>query len=117
MAEVCILSGIEIPKGKYSREHYCPKSRLENLAQHPYNIFPAIKIFNHIKGSLMPCEWEEQKYDLVYHAYNNWHIKRDDRKLLRQALNGMPKINPCQYCICAKHVQYCVNKELLERSR
>ena len=108
MAHVCFLSGIEIPKGKYSREHYCPKSRLENLAQHPYNILPAIKIFNHIKGSLMPCEWEEQKYDLIYHAYYNWHIKRDDKKLLRQALNGMPKINPCEYCICSQYVQYCI---------
>lgn len=56
----------------------------------------------------MPCEWEEQKYDLIYHAYNNWHIKRDDRKLLRQALNGMPKINTCEYCICSQYVQHCI---------
>lgn len=110
MAEICFLSGIEIPKCKYSREHYCPKSRLGIIAQHQYNIFPAIKIFNHIKGNLMPCEWEEQKYDLIYHAYKNWHIKPADKKLLRQALNGMPKINACEYCICSQYKQYCIKE-------
>lgn len=110
MAQICFLSGIEIPKGKYSREHYCPKSRLGSAAQNHYNIYPAIKIFNHIKGNLMPCEWEEQKYDLIYHAYQNWHVKPEDRKLLRQALNGMPKINPCEYCMCSFYKQYCVKE-------
>ena len=108
MAEICFLSGIEIPKNKYSREHYCPKSRIKELAQHPYNIYPAIKIFNHIKGSLMPCEWEAQKYDLIQNAYLHWHIKPSDKKLLRQALNGMPKINPCEYCICAYYKDRCI---------
>lgn len=110
MGEICFLSGIEIPNGKRSTEHYAPKSRIKTLAQHPYNIVPAIKIFNHIKGSLMPCEWEEQKYDLIYHAYKNWHIKLSDKKLLRQALNGMPKINPCEYCICSQYKQYCIKE-------
>lgn len=59
----------------------------------------------------MPCEWEEQKYDLIYRAYKNWHIKSDDRRLLRQALNGMPKINPCEYCICAIYGDFCVKQK------
>lgn len=47
----CVLSGIEIPTGKYSIEHYCPKSRMPtNLAQMPDNKFYAIKVFNQIKG-------------------------------------------------------------------
>lgn len=108
MGDVCFLTGIEIPNGKHSKEHYVPKSRAKYIAQHPYNIYPAIKIFNHIKGNLMPCEWESQKYDLIYHAYKNWHIKPADKKLLRQALNGMPKINPCEYCICAYYKEYCI---------
>lgn len=110
MTEVCFLSGIEIPKGKYSKEHYCPKSRLKILAQHPYNIRPAIKIFNQIKGGRMPCEWESQKYDLIYYAYKNWNLKLSDKKLLRQALNGMPKINPCEYCLCSQFQQYCIKE-------
>lgn len=117
MAQICFLSGIEIPKGKFSMEHFAPRSRLpEQIAQHPYNIYPAIKIFNFIKGNRMPCVWERDKYHLVLHAYYNWNIKPSDKQLLRKALNGMPKINPCEYCICAKHVQYCINRKLLERS-
>lgn len=117
MAQICFLSGIAIPNGKYSKEHVAPRSRVpQGIAQQPYNIRPAIKIFNFIKGNRFLCEWEEQKYDLIRHAYFNWNIKQQDKKLLRQALNGMPKINPCEHCICAKHVQYCINRKLLERS-
>lgn len=117
MAEKCFLSGIEIPKGKHSKEHYVPKCRAPLIAQHPYNIFPAIKIINHIKGSLMPCEWEDCKYDLIYEAYKHWHIRQDDKKILRQALNGMPKINPCEFCICSFYVDRCINLGRLDRSR
>lgn len=118
MAEICFLSGIEIPKGKYSREHVAPRSRVsEEIAGISFNIRPAIKIFNFIKGNRFLCEWEDQKYDLIYHAYKDWHIKPLDKKILRQALNGMPKINPCEYCICANYVQHCVNRDRLERSR
>ena len=63
MAQICFLSGIEIPKGKYSREHFAPRSKLpERIAQAPNNIYPAIKIFNFIKGNRMPCVWERDKY-------------------------------------------------------
>lgn len=118
MGQVCFLSGIEIPTGKFSREHVSPRSKLPaELAGQHYNIKPAIKIFNYIKGSRFLCEWEDQKYDLIYYAYQNWRIKPADKKLLRQALNGMPKINPCEYCICSENMQYCINKERLERSR
>lgn len=117
MSQICFLSGIEIPKGKYSKEHYVPKSRAPFIAQHPYNIFPAIKIINHIKGNLMPCEWEDQKYDLIYTAYKNWHLRRDNKRILRQALNGMPKINPCEFCVCAYYNKYCINQARLDRSR
>jgi hypothetical protein len=105
----CILSGIEIPPRKYSVEHYCPRCHLPiELAKLPYNIYPAIKVFNNIKGALYPCEWEEQKYDRIYHALNNWNLKNSDRKLCRQALNGMPKINPCDFCIASIYSEYCI---------
>lgn len=118
MAKICFLSGIEIPRGKESVEHYAPKSRIpKGIAQQSYNLFPAIKVINFAKGNLMPCEWEDVKYERLYYAYINWKLKPSDKKILRQALNGMPKINPCQYCICANYVQYCINRDRLERSR
>lgn len=107
--KVCFLSGIEIPKGQFSLEHLAPRHYLpKELYSLPQNLFPAIKIFNFVKGDRFPCEWEEQKYDLCYTAYLNWHIKRLDRQLLRQALNGMPKYNPCDYCICSVYKDYCI---------
>lgn len=117
MGKICFLSGIEIPQGKFSREHLAPRAKIpEQISQLPFNIKPAIKIFNMIKGSRFLCEWESQKYDLIYHAYKNWNIKPSDLRILSKAMDGMPKINPCEYCICAKHVQYCINRKLLERS-
>lgn len=111
MAQICFLSGIEIPKGKFSREHLVPRSQVpEYISGQHYNIKPSIKIFNYIKGNRFLCEWEEQKYDLIEYAYKNWRIKPADKKLLRQALNGMPKINPCEHCICSQYKQYCVKE-------
>lgn len=111
MAQICFLSGIEIPKGKFSVEHYAPKSRIpKELAQNPHNLYPAIKIINFVKGDLMPCEWHKVRYEKIYHAYKNWNIKSADRKILRQALNGMPDINPCDYCICSIYKQHCVKE-------
>jgi hypothetical protein len=110
MAKICFLSGLEIPKGKMSIEHYAPKSRIpKHLAQQSYNLFPAIKVINFAKGNLMPCEWHEQREYRLEYAYHNWKLKSEDRKIIRKALDkGLPNINPCDYCICAKHTQYCV---------
>ena len=74
----------------------------------PANIVPAIKIFNFIKGDRFLCEWEENKYDLCYHALLHWNIKQSDKKLLQQALKGMPLLNPCDYCICRIYQGYCI---------
>lgn len=107
--KVCFLSGIDIPYGKYSIEHLAPRHFLpRELYTLPANIVPAIKIFNMVKGDKFLCEWVEQKYDLCYHAYKNWNINLGDKRLLRQALNGMPLINPCKYCICRIYKDYCI---------
>lgn len=105
----CFLSGLEIPQGKLSKEHLAPKSKLPyKIASLPYNIVPAIKIFNNIKGDLFLCEWEKVKYDLCFTALG-WNLKFADRKLVEKALaDGMPKINPCKYCICMFYQEYCV---------
>lgn len=108
---LCFLSGLEIPRRKYSLEHLAPRHFLpKELYTLPANLVPSIKIFNYVKADRFLCEWETQKYDLCYHAYLNWNIHQSDRKLLRQALNGMPKINPCEYCICSIYKDYCIKR-------
>lgn len=111
MAHTCFLSGLEIPKGKYSREHLAPRSKVPpEISQQADNIKPSIKIFNYIKGDRFLCQWEEQKYGLVFYAYNNWNLKPIDKQLLRQALNGMPKIDACEHCICNIYKEYCIKQ-------
>lgn len=111
MAHTCFLSGIEIPKGKYSREHLAPRSKVPpEISQQADNIKPSIKIFNYIKGDRFLCQWEEQKYGLVFYAYNNWKLKPIDKKLLREALKGMPKIDACEHCICNIYKEYCIKQ-------
>lgn len=108
----CFLSGLTIPAGQYSIEHLAPRHFLpKELYTLPTNIVPAIKVFNFIKSDRFLCEWEEQKFDLCYHAYYHWNIKRADRLLLEKALKqGLPKINPCEYCICTIYRDYCVKR-------
>lgn len=105
----CFLSGLSIPNGKFSKEHLAPRHFLPpELYTLPANIVPAIKIFNYVKGDRFLCEWEEYKYDLCYHALLHWNIKQSDKKLLQRALNGMPLLNPCKYCICRIYKDYCI---------
>ena len=100
--EVCILSGLEIPKGKQNREHLCPKSRVPRFIwDNPANIFPAHKVVNSIKANLMPCEFEEVKYSLTYHALQAWKIKPDDREFLQRTLQNWEHNYHPNYCdIC-----------------
>lgn len=104
----CILSGLEIPPGQMNREHYLPKSRVPYyIAQNPYNIYPAIKIINAIKGNLYPCEWEDCKFSLVYQAYENYNLRNADKKIVKRAIEEMQSINPCDHCLATKYKGYC----------
>lgn len=82
--QYCFLSGEPIIRVKdLTKEHYCPKSKVAPyIANDPYNIKPAIKIINSIKGDLFPCEWEEQKIERIYHAIRNYNLDRYERALL-----------------------------------
>lgn len=108
--KVCMLSGLVIPQGKYSKDHYLPRAVCPpNIYSLPQNIFPSIKIFNQVKSAYYPCQWYEARETLCYHAYVNWNIKDSDKKLLRQALeSGLPIYDPCEYCIASKLTKYCV---------
>lgn len=119
----CFLSGLEIPRGEYSVEHLVPRfwlpSRYYSIKA---NKVPAIKVINSIKGIKMPCEWFDMRYELTYHAYENWHIRKADKKTVELALARFEKnkdqINPCEYCILSRIAQnYCLERQELEKYR
>lgn len=98
----CILSGLEIPEGKETKEHLVPKSRLTSLADVSSNIFPAHKVLNCMKGDLLPCEFETIKYELAIRALCDWHIKEADREFIRKTVaNWYDGYKPdwCKICI------------------
>lgn len=115
---ICILSGLEIPRGHESIEHFMPRFYLPaRIANDPDNLYLAIRILNSLKGALRPCEWIDQRYDICYHAYHKYNLRQANKQIVRQALNGMAIINPCQYCIARKYPQYCIDIKRNERSR
>ena len=119
----CILSGLEIPKGQYSREHIAPRSKLPPyIASIPYNIAPAIKIFNCIKADRFLCEWEDKKYELTYNALKSWNLKKASKDVIIEALDRFAtekdSLNPCQRCILSKvATEYCYAQRNLEKYR
>lgn len=109
LGDTCFLTGLLIPSGQYSKEHYVPLSRADPIITHnPLNIFPAIKIINHIKGNLLPCEWEEQKINLCYKALKNFRLIHKNGSLggiVKRSLENWEeyKITPCKYCLLKCH--------------
>lgn len=96
---VCILSGLEIPKGRHTVEHYVPRSRAPSyITGNKRNIFPAEKTINNIKGNLLPCEFERLKYVLSYHAIRYWHIKQTDKEFVLKAIENWNKGYAPDYC-------------------
>lgn len=100
---VCILSGLNIPKGKHSKEHLVPKSRAGvKITHNPANIFPCAKIINELKADYLPCEFWEQKYNIAYHALESWNLKYTDREFINEAIKNWEKgYNPdwCSICL------------------
>lgn len=98
----CILSGLQITNLKdLSLEHYCPICRVSyDIAKQYDNLFPAIKVINHLKSGLLPCEWHAQRQNLLSQAIRKAHNNRD-RKIFIDALQNTNfyKINPCTYCV------------------
>lgn len=123
MSHICFLSGLEIPKGQYSREHIAPRSKLPKyLANHPYNIAPAIKIFNCIKADRFLCEWEDKKFELTYNALKTWNLKQANKDIIIKALDRFAtekeSLVPCQHCILSKiATEYCYANRDLEKYR
>lgn len=110
---VCYLSGEPIVRQKdITTEHYVPKSiarpgqpnyaELHAIVTAPYNLHPAIKIVNNIKGNLLPCEWENQKTIRVSTALQKYNLDAYERGLLKKLLlvwgKDKPTGKPCNKC-------------------
>lgn len=102
MTKICVLTDLEIPKGRDSREHMLPKSRVSRRVwSDPRNIYNAHIMVNAIKSNYLPCEFEELKFKLTYNALINWRLTPEDRVFLRKALDHWEEIEwkPCDYCL------------------
>lgn len=116
----CFLSGLEIPKGKSSREHVVPRSKAPLfVTSQKYNIRPAIKVINQIKGNLFLCQWEDQKINLCFNALEKYWLKQSDRNIIIDALarfaTEKEPLNPCQRCLLSEQSkEYCCDKRRME---
>lgn len=99
---VCILSGIPILDVKdLSLEHGVPLSRGPHYeCTQDYNIFPAYKIINNLKGDLLPCEFWALREKIYKKALWQYKLTQHDKQVIQAALNFIPryKINPCSMC-------------------
>lgn len=85
----CVLCGhLILSKKQLSLEHYVPKSRSEN-ADNIFNIYPAHRLCNKIKGNLLPGEWHREKKKRMLYALNNWKLTSKERRLLFYILKEM----------------------------
>ena len=108
MSHVCFLSGLEIPPGRFSLDHLYPRSLIpKNFHSCKQNIFPAHKVLNSIKSNMLPCRWEEKKYDRVYFAIQHYKMKPIDRDFLIRTLANWEtyKIDACTWCIMQQKCQ------------
>ena len=98
----CFLCGLEIPPGRFSWDHYVPKSLAPiEIVNSPFNKFPAHKVINSMKSNLLPCVWEDRKWDLAWYAIQEWNLKTADRNFIRRALVNWETytLDPCHFCL------------------
>lgn len=122
MAETCFLSGLDIGKGQLTKEHVVPKSKVPAfIANSPFNIKPAIKVFNNMKSDMFLCQWEDLKIDLCYKALQNWNLKKADKQCIIMAVNmfedRIGQRNPCKNCLLSVAQEYCFAREELAKYR
>ena len=120
--KICFLSGLPIPQGKMTKEHIVPRCCAPtNIISVPYNIQPAIKIINNIKGPRLLCEWEDQKISLCYNALEHWNLKQSDKDVIIRALDRFATekepLIPCQRCVLSQATEYCYARRDLEKYR
>ena len=72
---------------KISLDHHIPKCR--GGADNAENLLPAHQICNSIKNDLMPEDFEKVKIHLYQTALTNWHLRRKDKQIVKNALQYM----------------------------
>ena len=121
--KICFLSGLEIPQGEFSTDHFVAKFWLPpNLYNIKENKVPAIKIMNFIKNVYMPCEWYDRRYEFCEHALLNWNLNQKRKNIIIKALDRFAtekeSLVPCQRCILSsKAMEYCYARRDLEKYR
>lgn len=107
----CILSGLQInDQNELSLEHFVPLCKGPYYESRQwYNIFPAFKIINSIKGGRLPCDWFEYRIPLLQNALRKGNLHKKDRAIVQAALENADnyKINPCEYCILSLGCRDC----------
>ena len=113
MELTCCLSGLSIicPQD-FSCAHFVPKARTTpEFSGDSYNIRPAIKIINSIKGALLPCEWVLVRKERLLYALLHWKLTRHNKSIIIQALDRLATekdtLNPCQHCILSNAKEQC----------
>ena len=99
----CILSNLQITDPNLcSIEHYVPLARVSyHLATQRNNIFPAYRIINNLKGQLLPCEYENDKVEILQYALDHYKLRQVDKEIVKAAIKNSYtyNINPCKFCI------------------
>lgn len=110
---ICCLSGLPITcRQDFSREHFVPKSRTTpEFSGDSYNIRPAIKIINNIKGDLLPCEWVLLRKERLLYALLHYNLTKHNKSIIIKTLDRFATekelLNPCQYCILSNAKEQC----------
>lgn len=113
MELTCCLSGLSITRPQdFSREHYVPKARTTpEFSGDSYNIRPAIKIINSIKGALLPCEWVLLRKERLLYALTHYKLTAHNKSIIIKALDRLATekdmLNPCQHCILSNAKKQC----------
>ena len=120
-SETCFLSGLVIPKSQFSIEHVAPKSKVPYyIAYSEFNLRPAIKIINSIKGDRFLCQWYDERVTLCEYALDKWNLKNSERNCIIKALERFKKQrgdNPCSHCVLSIAQSYCYARPELSKYR
>lgn len=110
----CFLSGAPIINLKdFSREHYVAKQRAPAwITGQDYNIRPALKVINNIKGADLPCEWHARRIYKIEQALDSWNLSAHNQLVAREALRYIVRERkkqfiPCNWCILRIYPEHC----------
>lgn len=107
----CFLCGLPILRlVDLSTEHFYPKSKASYSITSQYsNLFPAYRIINNIKGDNTPCDWFQNREELLQKSLKKGKLNHHNYIIVKAAIENIPNyiINPCNYCILSQECKNC----------